>query len=89
MPARIWIAIRKNSGEGECRNCVPGRKAPDAADEAAGMASEPGVGEISVQWNLIGSYAAIDVFHDTSQNLGTQHRFTRQQKRMLIVRILS
>ena len=89
MPARIRVAVRINRRHGKCRNGVPGRKAPDTPYDAVGMASEPGVGEISLRRNLDRFHSAVDVFHDAGQNLGTEHRLTGQQKRMLGIGIFS
>jgi hypothetical protein len=88
-PARIRIAIRKDGGNGKRRNRVPGRETPDASDNVAGMASEPGVGKVTVPWNLDGFHAAIDIFHDAGENFGAQDSLTRKQERALRVGIFS
>src|SRR5215510_107912 len=67
----------------------PEGKLPDTPYDAVRMTSEPGVGEISVEWNLDGFHSAVDVFHDAGQKLGTEHRLTGQQKRMLGIGIFS
>src|SRR6266566_4000501 len=85
-PSMVSVALRKDGCDRECRDCVSRGK---TGGEDGTVAAKKGVREVALRSDVRGPEPSAHTLHDARKNQAIREGFSRQQSRLLLVRVFA